>query len=157
MVGDASSENVPPSGFLLRRYLRLDQATEMGVYQPRRVRELWRSLPLGVGEIAHQLVGGQIVKGGRRGGTAAPHTYCDRDFDDSDGDSGDGHAHVRTPCVPSGLMHARYVLERAQRLASGYAKPRAWIACYAEWPMESRPPHPAEVTRGLAMPQPGGR
>lgn len=53
-------------------------------------------------------------------------------------------------------MHARYILEPAERLASGHADSSSCIACCSERPMGSRPPHPSELGRGLPTIERGG-
>ena len=47
-------------------------------------------------------------------------------------------------------MHARYLLDRAEYLARGHAGPSPCVVCLSAWPGGSRPPHPAELARGLS-------
>lgn len=48
-------------------------------------------------------------------------------------------------------MHACCMLERADRFANRYADPRSRVVCRSKWRVGSRPPHPAELARGLPM------
>ena len=54
-------------------------------------------------------------------------------------------------------MHVCCMLERAEHLARGQVDPRSCVACHSEWAGGNRPPHPAELARGLPMTKPRGR
>ena len=54
-------------------------------------------------------------------------------------------------------MHVSCMLERADRLAKGHTDPRSCVACSCAWAGGRRPPHPAELARGLPMTESGGR
>ena len=95
---------------------------------------------------------------GERGDDAeASCTYCGRALVDSDGQSGDSHVRVPIPCTHGGFVHARCMLDLADRIARGYADPRLCGVCQSAWPGGTRPPHPAELARGLPMTELGGR
>ena len=61
------------------------------------------------------------------------------------------------PCPHGEQEHARCMLDRAERLASGHADPKPCVACRLAWPARSRPLHPAELAEDLPKPRPGGR
>ena len=42
-------------------------------------------------------------------------------------------------------------------LANGHVDPHPCVKCRFEWPVRSRPPHPAEMAQGLLKSQSGGR
>ena len=48
-------------------------------------------------------------------------------------------------------MHTRCMLDRAENLVRGYADPKSCVARRSAWPGESRPPHPAELAKGISM------
>ena len=60
-------------------------------------------------------------------------------------------------CPHGEQVHARCMLDRAERLASGHADPQPFVACRSEWPTRNRPLHPAELAEDLPRPRPGGR
>ena len=47
--------------------------------------------------------------------------------------------------------------DRAERQANGHADPPPCATCRSEWPVRSRPPHPAELAQGLLRFQSGER
>ena len=49
------------------------------------------------------------------------------------------------------------MMDRADRIARGLADPRPCVACPSAWPGGIRPPHPAELAKGLPMTELGGR
>ena len=97
------------------------------------------------------------MQGERENDAEASCTYCSRALVDSDGQSGDSHVRVPIPCTHGGFVHARCMLDRAERIARGYADPRPCIVCQSVWPGGTRPPHPAELARGLPMTELGER
>ena len=48
-------------------------------------------------------------------------------------------------------MHARCMLDQADRIARRHADPRLCVACQSAWPEGSRPPNLEELARGLPM------
>ena len=54
-------------------------------------------------------------------------------------------------------MHARCMLDRAERPASGHADPHPCVACRCEWPARNWSLHPAELAEDLPRPRPGAR
>ena len=89
--------------------------------------------------------------------TGAPCTFCGVHADYSAGDSGDGEAPVPVTCSHGGFVHARCMWNRAERLANGHVDPQPCATCRCEWPVRSRPPHPAELAQGLLRSQSGER
>lgn len=71
--------------------------------------------------------------------------------------SGDNHVRVPLSCAHGGDEHARCKLDRADRTARGHADQRPCVAGQSAWPEERRPPHPAELAKGLPMTMQGGR
>ena len=63
---------------------------------------------------------------------------------------------VPVPCPHGGFVHVCCMLERAEHLAKGHVDPRSFAACRSEWAGGNRPPHPAELARGLPMTESGG-
>ena len=49
------------------------------------------------------------------------------------------------------FVHTRCMLDRAENLAREHADPRPCVVCRSAWPEGSRPPHPAELARGISM------
>ena len=96
-------------------------------------------------------------QGGRVADIGAPCTYCGEDIDFSAGDAGDSQAPVPVSCSHEGFVHARCMLDRAERLVNGHVDPQPRATCRSEWPAGSRPPHPAELTQGLPRSQSEGR
>ena len=89
--------------------------------------------------------------------TRAPCTCCGEHVDYPAGDSGDGEAPVPVTCSHGGFVHARCMWDRAERLANGHVDPQPCATCRCEWPVRSRPPHPAELAQGLLRSQSGER
>ena len=116
--------------------------------------------------------------------TGAPCTHCGDDVDYSAGDSGDDEAPVPVTCSHGGFVHARCMRDRAERLANGHddpqpcvtplrgmnvradtverlanghVNPQPCVTCRSEWPVRSRPLHPAELAQGLLRSQSGER
>ena len=85
--------------------------------------------------------------------TGVPCTYCREDVDYSAGDPGDGEALLPVTCSHGGFVHARCMWHRAERLANGRVDPQPCVTCRSEWPVRSRPPHPAELAQGLPRSQ----
>ena len=83
--------------------------------------------------------------------------YYGRALDDSAGESGDSNVRVPIRCAHGGSVHARCMLDRADRIARGHTDPRPCVASQSAWPEGSRPPQPAELARGLPMAEQGGR
>ena len=92
---------------------------------------------------------------GSRG--ASPRAYCRRALEEPTGDSVVGYLWALIPCPHGEQVHARCMLDRAERLASGHADPQPCFACRLEWPARNRPLHPAELAEDLPRPRPGGR
>ena len=63
---------------------------------------------------------------------------------------------VPVSCPHGGFVHVCCMLERAEHLAKGHVDPRSFAACRSEWAGGNRPPHPAELARGLPMTESGG-
>ena len=61
------------------------------------------------------------------------------------------------PCPHGEQVHARCMLDRPERPASGHADPQSCVACRSEWPARNRPLHPAELAEDLRRRRPGGR
>ena len=110
----------------------------------------------GVEEVANRHEGGQHVHGERGDDAKALCTCCGRALDDS-GEPGDSQVRVPIPCACGGFVYARCMLERVDHIARGHTDPRPCVACQSAWPKGSRPPHPAELARGLPMTDQGGR
>ena len=108
-----------------------------------------RSLTSGVEDAASQGEGGQDVERGLEESEEFWFTYCGWSLDNSSGESGEDDARVPVPCAHGGFVRTRCMLGRAENLARGYADPRPCVACRSAWPGGSRPPHPAELARGI--------
>ena len=67
---------------------------------------------------------------GSRG--ASPYTYCGRELEDPTGDSAVDYLWALISCPHGEQVHARYMLDRAERLASGHADPQPRVACHPE-------------------------
>ena len=107
-----------------RIHMRYDRATDRGAHQQRQFEILWRSGNSCVGEVVNRHEGDQYVHGGRGEGAKASYTYCGRALDDSAGQSGGRHVRVSIPCAHGGSVHARCMLDRADRIARGHTDPR---------------------------------
>jgi len=140
-----------------RLHLRYDRTTAEGAHQQRQLETLWRSLESGVEEAASQVEGNQGVEGGLEESDDLWCTYCGWPLDGSVGESEDNYVRVPVPCAHGGFVHARCMLDRAEHLSRGHTDPRPRVACRSAWPGGSRPPHPAELARGLPMNEYGGR
>ena len=92
---------------------------------------------------------------GSRG--ASPCAYCRRALEESTGDSAVDSLWALIPCPHGEQVHARYMLDRAKRVASGHADPQPRVAYRSEWPARNRPLHFAELAGDLPRPRPGGR
>ena len=134
-----------------RIHMRYDRTTPDGAHQQRQLETLWRSLTLGVEEAASQGECGQDVERELEESEEFLCTYCGWPLDNSSGESGKDDALVPVPCAHGGFVHTRCMMNRAENLARGYADPRPCVACRSAWPGESRPPHPAELARGISM------
>ena len=92
---------------------------------------------------------------GNRG--ACPCAYCGRALKDSAGDLAVDSLRALIPCSHGELVHARCMLDSAERLASEHAGPQPCVACRSEWTARSPPLHPAELADDLPRPRLGGR
>ena len=61
------------------------------------------------------------------------------------------------PCAHGGVLHARCMLDRGDRIARGYADPRPCVVFQSAWPGGTRLPHPVELAMGLPMTKLRGR
>ena len=138
-----------------RIHVRYDRATDRGAHHQRRLEILGRSVDSDVKENADQHEGDQHVHGGWGDDAEASCTYCRRALDDSAGESGDSKVRVPIPRAHRGSVHARCMLDRADHIARGHIGPRPCVACQSAWLKGSRPPHPAELARGLPMTEQG--
>ena len=138
-----------------RIHMRYDRAIGRGARQQRQLEILWRSVNSDVEEVANRQEGDQRVNGGRGDDAETSCTYCGRDMVDSAGESGDSHAPVLIQCGHGESAHARCMLDRADHIARGHIGPRPCVACQSAWLKGSRPPHPAELARGLPMTEQG--
>ena len=84
---------------------------------------------------------------GSRG--ASPCAYCRRALEEPTGDSAVESLWALIPCPHEKQVHARFMLDRAERLASRHADPQPCVACRSEWPASNRPLHPAELAEDL--------
>ena len=92
---------------------------------------------------------------GSRG--SSPTTYCGQPLEEPTGDSAVDSLWALVPCPHGEQVHARCMLDRAERLASGDADPQPCVACRSECPEGNRPLHPAELAEDLPRSRPGGR
>ena len=92
---------------------------------------------------------------GRTG--ASRCAYCGRALEEPTWDSAVYSLWALNPCPHGEQVHARCMLDRAERLASGHADPQQCVACRSEWPARNPPLHPAELAEDLPRPRPGGR
>ena len=144
-----ASENVPTHGNSARIHMRYDRTTPDGAYQQRQLEILWRSRTSGVEEAASQGGGRQDVERGLEESEEFWCTYCGWPLDNSSEESDEDDARVPVPCAHGGFVHTRCMLERAENLARGHTDPRPCVARRSAWPVGSRPPHPAELARGI--------
>ena len=92
---------------------------------------------------------------GNRG--ASPCAYSGQALEESTGDSAVDSLWAHIQCSHGKQVHARCMLDRVERLASGHADSQPCVACRSEWPARNRPLHPAELAENLPRPRPGGR
>ena len=90
---------------------------------------------------------------GSRG--ASPCAYCGRALEEPTGDSAVDSLWALFPCPHGEQVHARCMLDRAERLANGHAEPQPCVACHSVRPAKNRPLHQAELAEDLPRPRPG--
>lgn len=64
---------------------------------------------------------------------------------------------VLIPCAHEGIVHAKCMLDWADRITRGHADPRPCVVCQLAWPEGIPPPHSAELVGGLLMFEQRGR
>ena len=128
-------------------HMRIDSLVSGGGGQQLRIARLWEDVPSGAGDERDgdwRLRGRPVIGAGDE-----PCSYCGRALDDPiDGMMG-MNAPIQVPCNRGGRAHNICTLERTDRIALGYAKPRPCPLCQSEWPLGRRPPHPAELAREI--------
>ena len=146
------------TAIVLRIHMRYDRTTPDGAHQQRQLEPSWRSLTSGVEEAASQGEGSQDVERGLEESEKFWCSYYGWRLNISRGESGEDDARVPVPCAHGRfIMHTRCMLNHAENLARGHADSRPCVACRSAWPGGSRPPHPAELARGISMDRHEGR
>ena len=141
---------------LPRLHQRYDGATVWGVRRREQLARAWRSANSEEEEDPNLT---QNQQAGRRAREEAETacTYCGLALEESAAGSRDIDLRVPVPCPHGGFVHSSCMLERADHLARGHIDPRSCVACLSEWAGGRRPPHPAELARGLPMNESGER
>ena len=139
-----------------RVYQIYDGTTEWSIHRRGQLTRSWWSA-ISEGEEAANFNEKQQAERTAREEAARACTYCGLDLKNSAWGSGDNYMRVPVPCPHEGFVHVICMLERANPLATGHTDPRSCVACICEWAGGRRPPHAAELARGLPMNESGGR
>ena len=133
-------------------HLRYNRSTPDGAHQQRQLETLWRSLTSGVEERPRrQGEGGQDMEGELEEPEEFWCIYTGWPLDNSVGESEENDARVPAPCARGGFVRTRCMLDRVEHLAREHASSSPCVACRSTWPGGKRPPHSAELARGLSM------